>query len=213
MTYAQIRKIVDMKTIPLFPLPLVLFPGGKLPLKIFEPRYIDMVKISLRENSDFGVVMIEEGDQVLRGQDAQLPLVSEVGTAVKIIDFDQLPNGLLGIMVEGKRKFRLAEIRDQADKLMIADIEYLAEEEEASLPDDKAYLADLLLSLSEHDAVKDLDLDINYNDARDVGWRLTELMPFANPEKQRLVELNDPLARLEALARIVVRLQKLEPMQ
>ncbi len=198
-----------MTTLPLFPLPLVLFPGGKLPLKIFETRYIDMIKRSLREDSDFGIVMIEEGDQVIRGQNAVLPRVSKVGTAVKIVDFDRLPNGLLGIMVEGKRKFRVAEIHEQEDHLMIADIEYLAEEEVTSLPADKTYLADLLLSLSAHEAVRDLGLNIDYHDARDVSWRLTELMPFANPEKQRLIELNNPLARLEALARIVTRLQKL----
>ena len=197
-----------MTTIPLFPLPLVLFPGGKLPLKIFGLRYIDMIKRSLRDDSGFGIVMIEAGDQVLHGQDAQLPQVSGVGTSVAIIDFDQLPNGLLGIMVEGDRKFRVTEIHEQADRLMVADIEYLEEEAETSLPGDKTYLADLLLSLAEHEAVKDLDLSIDYNDARDVSWRLTELMPFANPEKQRLIELNDPLARLEELALVVARLQK-----
>ena len=197
-----------MTTIPLFPLPLVLFPGGKLPLKIFEPRYIDMIKRSLRDGSGFGIVMIEEGDQVPHGQDARLPQVSGVGTSVAIIDFDQLPNGLLGIMVEGDRKFRVTEIHEQEDRLMVADIEYLVEEAETSLPGDKAYLADLLLSLAEHEAVKDLGLSIDYNDARDVSWRLTELMPFANTEKQRLIELNDPLARLEELAVVVARLQK-----
>ena len=199
-----------MTTIPLFPLPLVLFPGGKLPLKIFEPRYIDMIKRSLRDDSGFGIVMIEQGDQVLQGQDVQLPQVSRVGTSVAIIDFDQLPHGLLGITVEGKRKFRISDIHEQEDRLMCADIEYLVAEEETSLPGDKTYLAELLLSLSEHEAVKDLDLSIDYNDARDVGWRLTELIPFANPEKQRLIELNDPLARLEELAVVVARLQKLE---
>lgn len=169
-----------------------------------------MIKSSLRDDSGFGIVMIKEGDQVLRGQDARQPLVSGVGTDVTIIDFDQLPEGLLGIMVEGKRKFRISEIHEQEDKLMLAEVEYMAEEEKSALPADKNYLADLLHSLAEHEAVRDLGLSIDYDDARDVGWRLTELIPFANSEKQKLAELNDPLTRLDELARVVARLQGLE---
>ena len=91
-----------MKKIPLFPLPLVLFPGGRLPLQIFEVRYLDMVKSCMRENSGFGVVMLETGGEVFDGQNA-LNDISTQGTYSVIVDFDQFPNGLLGIMTEGKK--------------------------------------------------------------------------------------------------------------
>ena len=97
-----------MAHIPLFPLPLVVFPGGRLPLQIFETRYVDMVKRCLREGSGFGVIMITEGDQVLRDTEQQLPSVSRCGTYCSIVDFDELPNGMLGIMAEGVKNLSSA---------------------------------------------------------------------------------------------------------
>ena len=94
-----------MAHIPLFPLPLVVFPGGRLHLQILETRYIDMVKNCLREGDGFGVIMITEGDQFLRDLEQQLPAVSRFGTYCTIVDFDLLPNGMLGIIVEGVKKF------------------------------------------------------------------------------------------------------------
>jgi len=94
-----------MADIPLFPLPLVLLPGGRLALKIFETRYIDMVRNCLREEIGFGLILIKEGDQVLRGANQALPMVEHCGSYCTIVDFDQGPNGLLEITIEAQIKF------------------------------------------------------------------------------------------------------------
>jgi Lon protease-like protein len=196
-----------MITIPLFPLPLVLFPGGKLPLQIFETRYVDMIKDSLAKDTGFGIVLIEQGEQIMHKEHTEAPTVSQIGTFAKVVDFDQLSNGLLGVTVEGKQKFLVINTREQEDRLLLADVEYLQKEEEQPFPNDKTYLIDLLRALAEHDAVRKLDLGIAFHDVREVGCRLAELIPFPNSEKQKLLELDDPLIRLDELASIISELQ------
>ena len=197
-----------MIEIPLFPLPLVLFPGGRLDLQIFEVRYLDMVKSCMRQDSGFGVVMIVEGDQVLRNAERQLPSVSHYGTYCKIVDFDQRPNGLLLIAVEGQSKFVIRDQFEQADRLMKANVELLEPEDEAPLPEKHEHLAKLLGTLIEHEALKDQEFDIDYSAARDVGARLTELLPCPNRYKQRLFEMKDPVARLAEIEKLLERLQQ-----
>ena len=136
-----------MAHIPLFPMPLVIFPGGKLPLQIFETRYVDMVKRCLRDDTGFGVVMITEGDQVLRDPEQQLPSVSRCGTYCTIADFDELPNGMLGIMAEGMKKFVIRDEYEQSDRLMMGDIEFLGDEKDVDMPAEKEHLSSLLESL------------------------------------------------------------------
>lgn len=200
-----------MAEIPLFPLPLVLFPGGRLPLQIFEPRYLDMVKRCLRDNTGFGVVLIEEGDQVLANREAQLPSISHCGTYATIVDFDQNPNGTLGIMAEGQVKFVVRDQYEQADRLMMAQVEFLELEEESSIPEDKQHLVNLLEMFVEHEAVRDLGLQINMEEAREVGARLTELLPCPNHFKQRLLEMKNPQARLSELEKLILRMQNSKP--
>jgi hypothetical protein len=196
-----------MAEIPLFPLPLVLFPGGKLPLQIFEPRYLDMVKRCMKENVGFGVILIEEGDQVLKGPEQQLPTVSHCGTYATIVDFDQNPNGTLGIMIEGQVKFVVRDQYESPDRLMIAQVEFLEIEQEAPIPENQDHLVDLLEMFLEHEAVRDLGLEIDFREAREVGARLTELLPCPNHFKQRMLEMKNPLARLNELEKLVARMQ------
>jgi Lon protease-like protein len=100
------------QTIPLFPLRTVLFPGGTLPLRIFEPRYVDMIRWCMRESSGFGVVLLKEGSDVLDASTpADTPNIFSVGTEAQIIDFDQADNGLLGIVARGGEKFRVLDCR------------------------------------------------------------------------------------------------------
>ena len=200
-----------MADIPLFPLPLVLFPGGKLPLQIFEPRYLDMVKRCMRDNAGFGVVLIEEGDQVLRGPEQQLPSVSHCGTYATIVDFDQNPNGTLGIMVEGQVKFVIRDQYETPDRLMMAQVEFLELEEQMPIPEHKQHLVNLLEMFMEHEAVQGLGLQINLEEAREVGSRLTELLPCPNHFKQRMLEMKNPLARLNELEKLIVRMQNAKP--
>ncbi len=195
-----------MTEISLFPLPLVLFPGGQLDLQIFEVRYLDMVRQCMKENAGFGVVMIEEGEQVVKaGQ--HLPSISHYGTYCTIVDFDQRPNGMLGISVAGQVKFVIRDQHEGPNRLMIADVEFLELEDKAPVPERHEHLADLLGSLVEHEAVRHRNLQIDYAEARDVSARLTELLPCPNRYKQRLLEMRDPLARLGELEKLIERLQ------
>ncbi len=199
-----------MAEIPLFPLPIVLFPGGKLPLQIFEARYLDMVKRCLKENVGFGVVLIEEGDQVLRNPEDQLPSVSHCGTYATIVDFDQNDNGTLGIVVEGQVKFVVRDHYEAADRLMMAQVEFIELEEEADIPEDQQHLVNLLEMFMEHESVQDLNLEINFEQAREVGARLTELLPCPNHFKQRMLEMKNPLARLNELEKLIHRMQNVK---
>ncbi len=196
-----------MAEIPIFPLPLVLFPGGRLPLQIFETRYLDMVKRCMREGSGFGIVMITEGEQVLKNAEEQLPSISQCGTYSTIVDFDQLPNGMLSIMAEGQAKFVIRDQYEQADRLMLADVESLSVEYDAHVPEQHEHLSELLVSLMEHESVQRLGLQCDLDQAREVGARLTELLPCPNDFKQRLLEMKDPLVRLQELEKILERMQ------
>ena len=180
-------------------------------MQIFEPRYLDMVKRCMRDNAGFGVVLIEEGDQVLRGPEQQLPSVSHCGTYATIVDFDQNPNGTLGIMVEGQVKFVIRDQYETPDRLMMAQVEFLELEEQMPIPEHKQHLVNLLEMFMEHEAVQGLGLQINLEEAREVGSRLTELLPCPNHFKQRMLEMKNPLARLNELEKLIVRMQNAKP--
>ena len=197
-----------MKEIPLFPLPLVLFPGGKLPLEIFETRYLDMVKKCLQDESGFGIVMITDGSQVLGNPDEQLPEISRCGTYCSIVDFDQSAGGLLSIVVCGEQKFVIRDQYEQADRLMLASVEFLPIEQEVAVPEEREHLSGLLESLMAHEAIQRLGLDCDLGQAVEVGARLTELLPCPNHFKQRMLEMKDPLVRLGEIDKLVERIQK-----
>ena len=199
-----------MKEIPLFPLPLVLFPGGKLPLQIFEIRYLDMVKSCLRNESGFGVVMITEGSQTLSDPEEQLPEICRYGTYCEIVDFDQQTDGLLVILIEGKQKFAIQDHYEQPDRLMVAQVEFIAKEEHVAVPEEREHLSGLLESLLAHEAVQRLGLSCDLGQAVEVGSRLTELLPCPNQFKQRMLEMKDPLVRLSELDKFVERIQRTE---
>ncbi len=201
-----------MSEIPLFPLPLVLFPGGRLELQIFEVRYLDMVTRCMQEESGFGIVMIEHGEQALTTREQQLPSVSHYGTYCKIVDFDQRGNGMLGITVEGQVKFVIRDYYEGENRLMMGDVRFLEKENLAPIPDKHAHLANLLGTLIDHKgiskALKDSGLEIDFAQALDVGARLTELLPCPNRYKQRLFEMKDPVARLGELEKLIERMQQ-----
>ena len=182
-------------TKPLFPLPLVLFPGGRLPLQIFEARYLDMVGKCMREGDNFVVTMSRaEG-------------FADLGCEVSIRDFDQLSNGLLGILAIGERKQQLFNPRQREDGLWLADGADLPMEESLEVPFDYFGLVELLKSLQVHPAVRGLYSEIDYTDATEVSSRLTELLPLDNEVKQSFFEISDPLVRLAELEAEVTKLQ------
>ena len=106
-------KQTEEKELPLFPLNAVLFPGGFLPLHIFEQRYRKMVKYCIRNESSFGIVMIKEGEEV---GDAATPC--KVGTAVDLVDVDRFPDGQMNIVTSGHSRFEILEINDELPYLV-----------------------------------------------------------------------------------------------
>ena len=195
------------ETIPLFPLRTVLFTGGVMPLKIFEPRYVDMVSRCMREDMGFGVVLIREGVEARRSADDAQPEIFDVGTYARIVDFDQLPDGLLGITGAGERKFRVIRTYEQEDHLLMGAVEFLRDEPEMALPEEFEGLGDLLRKLLEHPMVKRLKLTVDLGEARSVSWRLAELLPLEPEIKQSLLQLRHPRERLMELKRLIDNLQ------
>jgi uncharacterized protein len=181
---------------PLFPLNTVLFPGGPLPLRIFETRYVDMVRLCMRQRCPFGVVLIRAGSEVGASGTGE---ISTVGTTARIVDFNALPDGLLGITCIGERKFSVAKHWQQDDGLHMGDIEFAAPEEATDLPTEYHHLGDLLRKVLPELGELYAGVPKHFSDASWVGCRLAEILPIALTEKQYCLELDDPIARLARL--------------
>jgi len=188
--------------LPLFPLHTVLFPGGPLPLRIFEPRYLDMISDCLKTNSGFGVVLIREGREV---GEAATPHV--VGTVAHIVDWHMRHDRLLGITAVGGRRFRIASVQVQPNQLSVAKAELLPEEAMASVPADYLPLVDLLRRLIDQAGHHYTSLPARFGDAGWVGCRLAELLPIGMARKQALLQLDDPVQRLEKLFELLEGLE------
>ncbi len=195
------------KAIPLFPLGTVLFSGGRLPLRIFEPRYTAMVSRCLREQCGFGVVLIREGSDARRGKDSTQPEIFSVGTYGTIVDFNTLDNGMLGIITRGGAKFRILETFETDDHLLMGRVEFLPEERAQAPGAEYVALIDMLRELMQHPVARKLALDVDYRDARSVSWRLSELLPLEPEIKQGLLQMSLPRERLAELTRIVNNLR------
>lgn len=195
-----------LEEIPLFPLGQVLFSGGRMPLRIFEPRYLDLVGRCMKTRSGFGIVLIREGVEARLGKDAAPPTLFEVGTYARIADFDQLANGMLGIVCAGEAKFRIHRSWQAPDHLTQAEVEFLPEEPAAPVGDQFAPLVGTLRLLVAHPLVRQLGAELDYEDARSVGWRLAELLPIEPATKQKLLQMQDATERLAALRRLVATL-------
>ncbi|MEO7386845.1 MAG: LON peptidase substrate-binding domain-containing protein [Gammaproteobacteria bacterium] len=181
------------QSIPLFPLSTVLFPDGPLPLRVFEPRYLDMISRCMRQESEFGVVLI------INGRDTGEVKTSDVGTLARIVDWYQGSDGILGITAKGTRQFRLHGVTRQSDGLYLGEAEVLPEMPRQLLPDEFQPLATLLASVIDdlgrlYDAIEK-----RYDDAAWVGCRLAEILPMPPADKQRCLELENPIALLEFL--------------
>jgi Lon protease-like protein len=183
--------------IPLFPLNTVLFPEARLPLRIFERRYLDMVSACLRNETPFGVVLIREGMEV--GEAARS---YDRGTLAHIVDWDRLSDGLLGITARGGERFTVRQQRVEAGQLLTAEVEVIPEQPAEVLPPRFQPLATLVGRL-----VTELDIlpegaTARLDDAVWVSWRLAELLPLSLADKQSLLELpaaSDRLAEIQSL--------------
>ena len=198
----------DLTELPLFPLRTVLFPGGVLPLRVFEPRYLDMVSRCMRAATGFGVVLIRQGGEARLPGQAQTPEIFDIGTEARIVDFNQADNGMLGIVARGERKFRIRDASEQKDHLLVAQVELLPEEAPGELLPEHANLVEVLQELPRHPLVKRLDVDVDFEQARSVSFRLADLLPIEPEIKQALLQLRWPKERLMELSRIVRKFQE-----
>jgi hypothetical protein len=179
--------------IALFPLNVVLFPDGPLPLRIFEARYLDMVRRCMREGENFGVVLIREGHEVGPAE------TFDVGTLAQIVDFHQLSDGLLGLSCVGRQRFRIRSRDRQSDGLQVAEIDRLAPEPSLPVPERHARLPQLLKAVLPQLGEVYEGLEMRLDDAAWVGHRLTEILSIPLVEKQTYLELDDPIRRLDIL--------------
>ncbi|MGN6741117.1 LON peptidase substrate-binding domain-containing protein [Dyella sp.] len=190
--------------LPLFPLATVLYPGAPLSLRIFEPRYLDMVRDCTRRGTGFGVCLILDGFEV---GDPALP--AAVGTVATITDFHTTEEGLLGIVARGGARFCVERTRVRADGLLRGEVQLWPDEPPLEVPPEFGLLQTILERLVEtlgphwRDAPRSA-----YDDASWLGFRMAELLPLTNSERQRLLELDDPVQRLAELRDILPRFQR-----
>ena len=193
--------------IPLFPLGTVLFSGGRLPLRIFEPRYLDLVGHCMKTESGFGVVLIRGGSEVRRPDREEPPTLFDVGTYARIVDFNQLADGMLGIVCVGDRKYRIHRSWQAPDHLTVADVEFLPDEEATAVDQEFESLVDMLRVLTKHPMVQQLGLQVDYDDARSISWRLADLLPLQAETKQALLQMHSSRERLVEIRRLVAKLR------
>lgn len=189
---------MERLSIPLFPLHTVLFPGGPLALRIFEARYLDMVSRCLRQASGFGVVLIRDGSEV-----GEAPEVYEVGTLGHISDWERRRDGLLGITFTGEQRFRILERGIEANRLLVAEVELLPNEPAVAVPPKHRGLVETLSRILDELGHPYQGMTKAFDDSAWLGARLAELLPLELVQKQRLLQLDDPLERLDRIARLV----------
>ena len=189
--------------LPLFPLNTVLFPGCMLDLQIFEARYLDMISRCMKQGEGFGVVCIVEGEEV--GEAASS--FAAIGCEALVRDFQQRPNGLLGIRVEGARRFRVRSAQVLPDQLTIAEVDWLDEAAESPLLAEHADLAALLAALAEHPLVASLGMGGVAVGQAQLANQLAYLLPLEPGQKLQLLQQDDPGARLAQLQLLLEQLQ------
>jgi Lon protease-like protein len=197
-----------MKTfeLPLFPLRTVLFPGAVLPLKIFEQRYLSLIRDCARDETGFGVCLIREGEEAVSPVKP-----AQVGTYAQIVDWYTLEDGLLGVTTIGTDRFRSETVWREDNGLFVAEASLLPEAPEQPVPEAYSVLSDVLARFMEKvGANYPHSTPENLQEASWVGYRLAELLPLSGIEKQHLLEMDDPVQRLQQLLDIMPRFQGAE---
>jgi Lon protease-like protein len=189
-------------TIPVFALNTVLFPGGVLPLRIFEPRYLDMVSDCLKNDKDFGVCLIFKGLDV--GKPAE---VFEIGTLANITNWDREASGLLDITAIGSKRFRVINTWTEENKLIQANVEYLEQKKEQDLPAEFQSFSDRLRKIVEKFNLPYANEHEKFTDSYWVSYRLAELLPIAIRQRQSLLEMDDPIDRLKELQAVLDKIK------
>ena len=186
----------NREDLPIFPLRTILFPDSKLPLRIFEPRYIDMVSRCMREDSEFGIILSREST------DPKMFETYDTGTLAKIIDWDQGEDGLLGITTMGTQKFRLKGLNKQEDGLNIGAIERIEKEGDYNPTKEFRHLVELLQAILDDINIY-RDDEKNFDSAAWISYRFAEILPLRIEDKQKCLEIDDPIIRLNFLEPLI----------
>jgi len=189
---------METLNIPLFPLQTVLFPEGPLPLRIFEPRYLEMVSQCMKTESPFGVCLIREGQEVGPAPDGY-----SIGTLATIVDWNRLPDGLLGIVAEGGERFSIESTATQPNQLLVGQVVLLPEDPIVPVPEKHRMLVNLVRHVFEERQDLYAGAENRFDDAGWVSFRLAESLPLDLSFKQRLLEISSPLERLAELQAVV----------
>jgi uncharacterized protein len=201
---------LTLQSLPLFPLTAVLFPDGLLSLRVFEVRYLDMISKCRKTGAPFGVVSLTQGNEVR--QPGGTEAFAQVGTLATIHDFENPQPGLMLVRATGAQRFRITASDQLKHGLWVADVERLPADMAVAVPDDLRSTADALQRL-----IQSLQLKASQPGPMplmppwkldDCGWvanRWCELLPLPVALKQRLMELDNPLVRLELVSDVLTR--------
>ena len=190
--------------VPLFPLRTVLYPEGPLPLRIFEPRYLDMVSECLRNDSCFGVLLIRHGSETGPAT------TCNVGTLARISDWYQGSDGLLGVTAVGENRFRLLGAERRKNGLNVGEVEILPEQASVALPEEFIPLVKVLAGVLDDLGRLYEGLERRYDDAAWVGYRFAEILPITPEEKQACLETDDALRRLQDVRKMITAVGEIE---
>jgi Lon protease-like protein len=195
---------VSSLELPLFPLGTALFPGGRLDMRIFERRYLDMVRDCTRSGTGFGICLI------VRGHEAGEPAVpAAYGTIARIEDFATLPDGLLGITTRGCERFRVDSSRVRDSGLIIGKVTLKDADPVVPVPAEYAVLATILERLAEQIGGELGGAEkARFDDSAWVAWRLAEVLPLEQEERQQMLQDPSPIHRLHLLSTWLPRFQK-----
>ena len=183
-------------TLPLFPLSTVLFPGGRLPLRIFESRYLDMVRECLRNESGFGVVWRMDTDPADLGGHAR------IGTEAIIQDFSTLEDGLLGIECRGQRRFVVRSTTARDNGLLIGQVDWLKDRPATAIAPHHGALQALMREIQSHRELG-AEVEADAEDAISLGFGLAAVLPIDLPRAQNLLEMTDAHQRLDVLLDLI----------
>lgn len=187
------------ESLPLFPLHAVLLPGAALSLRVFERRYLDMVRDCGRSGRGFGVCLILEGEEVGRPATP-----AAFGTEAVIEDFDTGPDGLLALRLRGMRRFHVARTRVRDNGLVVGDVEWRQADPEEELRPEHALLSTLLQTMLDHIGGDQAKLPPQlFDNAAWVGWRLAELLPISAEQRLGVLQEDDPHRRLDRLLALI----------
>ena len=186
-------------TLALFPLRTVLVPGAALGLRVFEPRYLDLVRDCGHSGEGFGVCLIIDGEEA-----GAVSATAAFGTEARIEDFGTGDDGLLTLRVRGRRRFRVQRTRVRDNGLTVAEVDWRDPEPDDELHPEHAVLAQVLDHILQQVGGVHADAaPACLDDAAWVGWRLVELLPLADRQRQALLQEDDPHARLDQILALV----------